>query len=151
MIKVNELRLNNIVTVDNPEYHPRLKDVPLRVKEVICNHIDNEEEYVISLEHVSMIPNKLYSTYWQFIGFIKPIELTEDVLMKCGFRKHKLMGYDSNFTYSIFMGGEVINITAIYNADFSIMLHSVARKIKYLHELQNLYYAITKEELEVNL
>mgnify|MGYP001293278449 CR=1 FL=1 len=92
MIKVNELRLNNIVTVDNPEYHPRLKDVPLRVKEVICNHIDNEEEYVISLEHVSMIPNKLYSTYWQFIGFIKPIELTEDVLMKCGFRKHKLMG-----------------------------------------------------------
>ena len=31
-MKANELRLNNIVTVDNPEYHPRLKDVPLRVK-----------------------------------------------------------------------------------------------------------------------
>lgn len=82
---------------------------------------------------------------------IKPIPLTEDILLKAGFRKHKMSGYDTHFIYSLFIGGETIGITAIYNADFSIMLHGVARGVKYLHSLQNIIKIVTGNELEINL
>lgn len=80
-----------------------------------------------------------------------PIPLTEDILLKAGFRKRKMSGYDTHFIYSLFIGGETIGITAIYNANFSIMLHGVARGVKYLHRLQNIIKIITGNELEINL
>lgn len=82
---------------------------------------------------------------------LTPIPLTEDILLKAGFRKHKMSGYDTHFIYSLFIGGETIGITAIYNADFSIMLHGVARGVKYLHRLQNIIKIVTGNELEVSL
>lgn len=82
---------------------------------------------------------------------LRPIPLTEDILLKAGFRKRKMSGYDTHFIYSLFIGGETIGITAIYNADFSIMLHGVARGVKYLHRLQNIIKIITGNELEINL
>lgn len=81
----------------------------------------------------------------------KPIPLTEDILLKAGFRKRKMSGYDTHFIYSLFIGGEAIDITAIYNANFSIMLHGVARGVKYLHRLQNIIKIVTGNELEINL
>lgn len=144
-MKANELRIGSIVMVDT-EYHPRLKGVALRVTGSYEDAFKGENEYAVMLQDV-----KNRNTYAPLIRFIKPIELTENILLNCGFRKSRLAGYDSHFTYSIFMGAEVINITAIYNADFSIMLHSVARKIKYLHELQNKLFAITNKELEIAL
>lgn len=82
---------------------------------------------------------------------LRPIPLTEDILLSAGFRKHKMSGYDAHFIYSLFIGGETIGITAIYNADFSIMLHGVARGVKYLHRLQNIIKIIIGNELEINL
>lgn len=82
---------------------------------------------------------------------IKGIPLTEDILLKAGFRKRKMSGYDAHFIYSLFIGGETIGITAIYNADFSIMLHGVARGVKHLHRLQNIIKIVTGNELEINL
>lgn len=82
---------------------------------------------------------------------LKPITLTEDILLNAGFRKHKMSGYDAHFIYSLFIGGETIGITAIYNADFSIMLHGVARGVKHLHRLQNIIKIVTGNELEINL
>ncbi len=79
------------------------------------------------------------------------IPLTEDILLKAGFRKRKMSGYDTHFIYSLFIGGETIGITAIYNADFSILLHGVARGVKYLHRLQNIIQIVTGNELEINL
>lgn len=62
-----------------------------------------------------------------------------------------MSGYDTHFIYSLFIGGETIGITAIYNADFSIMLHGVARGVKYLHRLQNIIKIIIGNELKINL
>ena len=86
-----------------------------------------------------------------YLSYCRPIPLTEDILLKAGFRKRKMSGYDTHFIYSLFIGGETIGITAIYNADFSIMLHGVARGVKYLHRLQNIIKIITGNELEINL
>lgn len=76
-----------------------------------------------------------------------PIPLTEDILLKCGFTKHRMSGSDVHFEYSIFLGGEVITIMAIYNAEFSIKMHSNARGVKYLHDIQNKIKAIAKTDL----
>lgn len=78
-----------------------------------------------------------------------PISLSEEILLKFGFRKHKMYGSDVHFIYSLFIGGETMSITAIYNADFSILLHGNARKIKYAHDLQNKIKAVTGADLKV--
>lgn len=150
-IKAGDIMIGNIITVDNPQYHPKLKNLPLRITGIQERSIQGEIEYCINLEHVNQKTNNYYDTYSQFLKFIRPIRLTEDILLKAGFRKHKMSGYDNHFIYSLFIGGETIGITAIYNADFSIMLHGVARGVKYLHSLQNIIKIVTGNELEINL
>lgn len=79
---------------------------------------------------------------------IKPIPLTEEILLKCGF--------------------EFINNTFYRSRNSELCLYNTASKnkmipdyygkrlvtgydFKYLHQLQNLYYALTGEELTINL
>jgi hypothetical protein len=70
------------------------------------------------------------------------IPLTEDILLKCGFEKSEIF----RNTYS---NGKV----ELYNQDnllwFDLSNNSI--EVKYLHTLQNLYFALTGEELQVNL
>lgn len=73
----------------------------------------------------------------------EPVPLTDELLEKCGFK--------------IFPWGYVIKSSN----DFGIRLNlksfvyevsgNSAVKIEYLHQLQNLYFALTGEELEINL
>ena len=58
-----------------------------------------------------------------------PIPLTEEILLKCG--------DDSVYTFKV------------YNDDGDCFYY--AEKCQYLHELQNMYKAIEKQELEINL
>ena len=78
---------------------------------------------------------------------IKPIKITEEWLMKMGFRKDSetdyrwFLNYKSNdiFTYDI----DDHTISVGESWDFC--------KRMYVHELQNLFYALTKEELKINI
>jgi len=74
-------------------------------------------------------------------------DITEEWLLKLGFRKSKLMGHDSHFQYHHHLLHS--NILALYNSDFSIQLDNVARGIQYVHQLQNIFYIITGEELVI--
>jgi len=69
----------------------------------------------------------------------KPIPLTPEILEKCGFEKWGKDGYDKNGIYI----SKYFNYP-IYNP-FGEYINSI--EVKYLHELQNLYYALTKQEL----
>jgi hypothetical protein len=81
-------------------------------------------------------------------GF-RPIPLTPEILEKCGFE------YREN-NYNKFYR------KAIEQASLKIMVHSerfyfspfemnYETELKYLHQLQNLYFALTGNELEINL
>jgi hypothetical protein len=73
----------------------------------------------------------------------EPIPLNEEWLLKMGFVKHiKLYGYI----------GYVYNGYFIRNFQEIIILGSsvILAKIKYVHQLQNLYFALTGEELTIN-
>ena len=71
---------------------------------------------------------------------IEPIPLTEEWLIKMGFITDKLNGFDH------------------YKGDFEICLpnyfmwkDSLLNSIKHVHQLQNLYFALTSKELKIKL
>ena len=70
-------------------------------------------------------------------GWMNPIELKADHLIGSGFVQ-KQFGYQK---------GEFM-ITSTFNFMYGV---SSSKSIKYVHELQNLYYALTGEELELNI
>jgi hypothetical protein len=67
----------------------------------------------------------------------KPIELTEEILLKCEIDEDINLEFDKILGYYV-----------VYLED-SFCLNSV--KLYHLHQLQNLYHALTNEELEINL
>lgn len=74
----------------------------------------------------------------------KPIPLTEEILLKCGFRKSKSGMYlfdKFSFDLSDFEFG--------VESDYYYL--TISENLKYLHQLQNLYFALTGQELEINL
>ena len=82
-MKKNELRIGNLVTVNNLEYHPKLKGVILRVTSISLN----SDDYSVGLEYINQKPNTYYEEYSQFVRFIEPIQLTEEWLINFGFEK----------------------------------------------------------------
>ena len=72
----------------------------------------------------------------------EPIPLTEEILLKCGFKNSK-----SNIITYIYINNPAYYITEIGNCFTFISCDKIrVRSIKYLHELQNIYFATTGEE-----
>ena len=101
-----------------------------------------KEEYteklikVIEIRQKSITFSEKFRGKWQ----ANPIELTDDILLnRCGFYKYPALFYKCKVCISIIHG-------KLY---FKFKQGNV--EIKYLHQLQNLYFALTCEELEVNL
>jgi len=130
MIQANELRIGNLI-LDSKGFVLLIKSISEKNKQV--------SGYFPKL-------NDFGSDYYDDC---RPIPLTEEILTKCGFRKSKLEGYDVHFRYDHQLLHS--SVTSIYNADFSIKLDNVARGVKSLHQLQNLFFALTGNELEVKL
>lgn len=76
---------------------------------------------------------------------IEPIELTGDILLKSGFQRSNIYGYREHLKYT----RSGVTITALFGCDFSILLHESARVVRYVHELQNIWYFLKREELNV--
>ena len=132
-MKVQELRIGNIIT------H---KDINMfRVDEIR----QTNEGYIVRMYTCDNLESKMN----MLLSLAEPIPLTPELLKKCGFVKSKLEGYDVHFKYSHHKLYSAI--TALYDSKFSIKLDDVARGIKSLHQLQNLYYALTNEELVIKL
>lgn len=149
-MKIQELRIGNIVMVDNPKYHPRLDGIPLRVTGFEECVISSRSDHVVRLEHIKQKPDSFYESYSQFLKFIKPIPLIEEML--------------SEFTMKWGTDPQEPNALMVFkNGEFEILkfedenhfFYSNGRgfhaDIIYLHQLQNLYFDLTGEELEVEL
>jgi hypothetical protein len=74
------------------------------------------------------------------------IPLTEEWLLKFGFTFRKDTGFIGWYSQPVF--GESIRVFLIENGYFKF--HSATTVIKYVHQLQNLYFALTNEELTIN-
>ena len=80
-------------------------------------------------------------------NYIKPIQLTEEWLVKFGFEKltDKSRGFNSNsYTYT-----KGISFIVHLNDKLLSVNFWQGNEKKYVHELQNLFFALTGEELTI--
>lgn len=125
MIQANELRLGNLIDFEG---------LPSVVKE-------------IDSQGVVVFIGETGETEWIDLFQFNPIPLTEEILLKCGFEKiennWKVLSYSNVFYFSW---------ERLAGSAFSLDNESIyLPHIEYLHQLQNLYFALTGEELEINL
>lgn len=80
----------------------------------------------------------------EYSNYANPIPLTEDILLKCGFIQSSNI-----FTYKSFVL-EIYDETqkAIWWRDRYL---GICQRLGGLHQLQNLYFSLTGQELQVNL
>jgi len=100
-----------------------------------------------------------YEFYKDRMQDIKPIRLTEEWLLKFGFEKD---AYDTDefgdpvHTIDICLKGHDRIFIGKYPQDNWVSIRdgdtgdSLSNDIKHVHQLQNLYFALTSEELEIN-
>jgi len=87
--------------------------------------------------------------YSVFIEYIKPIPLTKEILLKCGFTKK----HDS--WYSNPVGNFLFGCDEIYKNRYDLHINNetggIRLRIYYVNQLQNIVASLTDKELEVKL
>lgn len=126
MIKATELRIGNWVNFAEDDTHFEITEI---TKEGLF--VKNpEEETWIELETFSGIP------------------LTPEILVKCGFEESYKSEYTRRFDHGI-----RVDVGAGWNlVNNRFHVRYIGEKfthIKSLHQLQNLYYVLTGDELEI--
>ena len=89
------------------------------------------------------------------IEYIQPIELTEEVLLKIGFDKHdeamNIYAFENERAIVVYVPNrKLLKIEGVENGvliDRNIRLNNV----EHLHQLQNAYYLLTGQELNIEL
>ncbi len=75
---------------------------------------------------------------------IKPIPLTEEILLKCGFEKIN--------AYAFRKKGFILNGRKVKDSiGFHFTHYECTVEYQHLHQLQNLYFALTGQELNIEL
>lgn len=140
MIKPGELRIGNYVTVNNPKYHPGIKGVILKIFGIT----PSSNGHSINLNTLHIKDQIIIPFVSQYLQFIEPIPLTEEILLKCNF---VAMDYGTHIQYGHNLFWQLTYHKKVKRYSFV----ELERSIKYLHQLQNLYFALTEKELTINL
>jgi len=152
MINIKELRIGNYVIIDQSRMWSSCKKVCC-VTSITKDDGTIYNKYLINGHEESRVA---------------PIPLTEDILLKCGFEKGINDDYDIIYDFDESGVYYCDQITITYNtfdcciyilqqfSDENDEVHcnnsaKIARDIKYLHDLQNLFYDLTKTELNIQL
>ena len=134
-MKTIELRIGNLIIGNYYDYN--IDDDHLE-KETICK--------VVTLDSVDMCEYPIYvesdENVEEFSEF-QPIPLTEEWLLKFGFEK------SMSWTYVIELQGNLKLVYYLGEKGWSIgfKAYSDFSNLEYVHQLQNLFFALTGEEL----
>lgn len=132
MIKANEIRVGNWLNDPrqyNPKFFPKTENGYFKAT---ARDIQYAEEF-------------------------DPIPLTEEILLKCGFKKTEeyYASYEENidvYTIGFFNIAFIDNEYKLWICIEEDTFYSFSwTKIQYIHQLQNLYFALIGKELEINL
>ena len=129
-MKANELRIGNMVLMNNKPYPITFDDFAKHGLELVC-----DSPITIHFDE------------------LKPIPLTEEWLLRFGFEEHETV----KCLYSKRVGNFEIHLTIEGSDLLDIELSSTnisgaypdKNLFKYVHQLQNLYYCLTGEELTI--
>ena len=107
--------------------------------------------YLLGISYSSFSPNSTKLalsvegggwTQVEELDDIKPIPLTEEWLLKYGFKQYETVGIK---THNYIKGNFKFNSAVLWDAEYK-GIH-IENKILYVHQLQNLYFVLTGEEL----
>lgn len=142
MIQASELRIGNIV---KGIYLSEDDDNFVEIECIVLGICENGTyDWPIILKSIQETPYDI-TEYDRVEG----IQITEDILLKCGFVK----SFGSDIYYELKYGNLKIICNVLYT-EFEISILGYGQKlsgIKYLHQLQNLTHALTSKELTINL
>lgn len=133
MIDVRELRINNYVLCKNEVCRVNMIN---RGDIVEVSTIDSDSVRECFVEDI--LSDRIY-----------PIPLTEELLLKCGFKKiNHISGYSFFSMERNNKNGANIDIYKSYS---TVGSNTSVPHIQFLHQLQNIYFALTGKELEVTI
>lgn len=140
-MKLGDLRLGNWVKINEG------------IGQVCCLMTVEYEDWSIGEDMPICVDGERYNAPRSCtLEEVEGIPLTEEILLGCGFKEipcslkaYKQYSFDSRIT-------EEQCVMTLYSSDGkNFMATSIRDDIKYVHELQNVFYAMNKEELEVKL
>ena len=132
MIKANELRLGNYLQLEGENF--RVSEIQNNLQCVELKRKNLENPRLNDYEECDLDCNDLL-----------PIPLTEEWLLKFGFKLDM-----ENFNWNAAIGENEIGdfkLALRYSERIGWFFQSKCTVLKYVHQLQNLYFAITGEEL----
>lgn len=155
-MKASELRIGNLVMIKNdllPETNGEIYSV-YGINERYDKEFPDSTS-TVSLRHESR--NTIYiRTYSQFDEFVEPIPLTKEWLLKFGFGKKEYpsgvvwhIGFN-NLTHGYLFDLVWLESPELINAPNLPFYKNGRYTIYYVHQLQNLYFALTGEELTLS-
>jgi hypothetical protein len=111
----------------------------------IGNYYQYASDYGITYAQVQEIKHNQFGLLSDFDGtnfeICKPIPLTEEWLLKFGFKKDTWTNND------LIIGHWWNNDSILITDDFKLDGQEDMKPLQYVHQLQNLYFALTNEEL----
>ena len=148
-MKASELRIGNIVTVNNPEFMPQLKGIPFKVYSIspVMSIKGNEWTYSIGLISLNNNENIVLPLYSQFIEFLNPVRLTKEWLAKYNFTfKNSNICSPSKcwHEYEVF-GNRMTDSIRMSLQSKDVVVYTI---VNHVHELQNLNFSLTNSELQ---
>jgi len=146
MIEPGELRIGNLIAWNPKLSHPgtTLPSTQVKVTSIFqdkIGYISPELEYRVEPFEDDLLQ---IETAHKLLEELEPIPLTAELLKKCGFET--LPGEMYTHGYLTLQELQDNNTKVFQFHDFEFK-----PKIRYLHQLQNFYFALMGEELEVSL
>ena len=148
-LKPSELRIGNYVLTNNSLY--RKADLGKIACIVAINSevkVDNKQGVVT----IYQIEDKYKDTYGQFLDYLKPIPISEEKLIELGFTKTEDNDYlkvgRKAFLVSLADYGDT-DFHVLYRCDIGMDFCSLAY-VDYIHQIQNIVFDLTGEELVIN-
>ena len=137
MINTIELRKGNHI---HDEYGSLCKVIEIHENKLVYEYVDK----------LKPDGTKDYSIITANVEICNPIFLTKNIMLEYGFEKDKLVTKADGGTEVAYINGPIFMLQSVngswYAAPFGYPLHPM--RTLYLHQLQNLNYAIGGKELE---
>lgn len=139
MIQANELRIGNVVRLNNKGWE-QFSGKLCAIRQVSLN----ANEYYAGLKVLGelSLTDRCVGDLSQFLEYIEPVEITPEILEKCGFEKMSDRWENEIDIYEYREG-----IYRLCLDEYGIL----SLDIKHLQQLQNLYFALTGKELSINI
>lgn len=134
-----------------------MKAEELRIGNIVGSYNKGDEERMLTVlpENIKVQLKANKQGYTRY----RPIPLTEELLLKCGFDKIEYSSDENGYGVEYILSVDGIDGFILeYCDDFSISIKGreedygitpPLNRFKYLHQLQNIYFALTNEELKI--